>query len=109
MLDGFAAAARPLAEADLGYVLGAGTKDEALEGVVVGTVLGDAAMAAVRALARRELSGVRQAEETPTRPRTLTPRSNLSARVEPSRPACRTFRSRAYVQNTQFGSTSILS
>lgn len=68
LLDGFAAAARPLAEADLGYALGAGTKDEALESVVVGTVLGDAAMAAVRALARRELSGVRQAEETPAQP-----------------------------------------
>jgi DNA-binding transcriptional MerR regulator len=60
MLDGFAAAARPLAEADLAYALAAETKDEALEGVVVGTVLGDAAMAAVRALARRELSGQHQ-------------------------------------------------
>ncbi|MFE9748495.1 MerR family transcriptional regulator [Saccharothrix saharensis] len=60
LLDGFADAARPLAEADLGYALSAETKDEALEGVVVGTVLGDAAMAAVRALARRELSGTRQ-------------------------------------------------
>lgn len=60
MLDGFADAARPLAEADLAYVLAAGTKDEALEGVVVGTVLGDAAMSAVRALARRELSGQHQ-------------------------------------------------
>ncbi len=68
MLDGYAEAARPLAEADLDYVLAAGSKDEALEGVVVGTVLGDAAMAAVRALARRELSGVRQAEETPPQP-----------------------------------------
>ncbi|ROP37486.1 MerR family transcriptional regulator [Saccharothrix texasensis] len=60
LLDGYADAARPLAEADLGYVLGAGSEDEALEAVVVGTVLGDAAMAAVRALARRELSGTRQ-------------------------------------------------
>ncbi|QQQ78047.1 MerR family transcriptional regulator [Saccharothrix sp. 6-C] len=60
LLDGYADAARPLAEADLGYVLGAGSEDEALEAVVVGTVLGDAAMAAVRALARRELSGARQ-------------------------------------------------
>jgi DNA-binding transcriptional MerR regulator len=60
MLDGLAAAARPLAEADLAYALAAETKDEALEGVVVGTVLGDAAMAAVRALARRELSGQHQ-------------------------------------------------
>lgn len=68
LLDGFAAAARPLAEADLAYVLAGGTKDEALEAVVVGTVLGDAAMAAVRALARRELSGARKAEETPSDP-----------------------------------------
>ncbi|MFD1146328.1 MerR family transcriptional regulator [Saccharothrix hoggarensis] len=66
LLDGFARAAVPLAEADLDYVLAAGSKDEALEGVVVGTVLGDAAMAAVRALARRELSGLRAAEEAAT-------------------------------------------
>ncbi|PSL52356.1 MerR-like DNA binding protein [Saccharothrix carnea] len=56
-LDVLADAARPLAEVDLAYVLSAGSKDEALEGVVVGTVLGDAAMAAVRAMVRRELSG----------------------------------------------------
>ncbi|MEV8440232.1 MerR family transcriptional regulator [Actinosynnema sp. NPDC051121] len=65
MLDGFADAARPLAEADLAYVLAGGSKDEALEGVVVGTVLGDAAMAAVRALARRELSGTLQPDAPP--------------------------------------------
>ncbi|MCC8249679.1 MerR family transcriptional regulator [Saccharothrix luteola] len=72
LLDGFAAAARPLAEADLGYVLGAGSADESLEAVVVGTVLGDAAMAAVRALARRELSGTIQSTEPPTQPCTDT-------------------------------------
>ncbi|WP_447008364.1 MerR family transcriptional regulator [Saccharothrix isguenensis] len=64
LLDGFGRAAIPLAEADLEYVLAAETKDEALEGVVVGTVLGDAAMAAVRAMARRELSGRLAAEES---------------------------------------------
>jgi DNA-binding transcriptional MerR regulator len=68
LLDGFAVAARPLTEADLAYVLAAESKDGALEAVVVGTVLGDAAMAAVRALARRELSGIRQAGETPPEP-----------------------------------------
>ncbi|ONI92360.1 hypothetical protein ALI22I_04265 [Saccharothrix sp. ALI-22-I] len=61
LLDGLARAAWPLAEADLDYVLSAGSTDEALEGVIVGTVLGDAAMAAVRVLARRELSGRRDA------------------------------------------------
>ncbi|XVS68149.1 MerR family transcriptional regulator [Actinosynnema sp. CA-299493] len=65
LLDAYAAAARPLAEADLGYALSAKSTDEALEGVVVGTVLGDAAMAAVCALARRELSGLRHAEGPP--------------------------------------------
>ncbi|MEU4741274.1 MerR family transcriptional regulator [Actinosynnema sp. NPDC023658] len=67
-LDGLARAARPLAEADLEYVRGAETEDEALEGVVVGTVLGDAAMAAVRAIARRELSGQRATEDDPCPP-----------------------------------------
>ncbi|NUT50456.1 MAG: MerR family transcriptional regulator [Saccharothrix sp.] len=65
-LDGLADAARPVGQADLAYALGAESEDEALESVVVGTVLGDAAMAAVRALVRRELSGqLHAAEPTP--------------------------------------------
>ncbi|RKT53464.1 MerR family transcriptional regulator [Saccharothrix australiensis] len=62
-LDGYARACGPLAEQDLDYVLGAPTKDAALEVVVVGTVLGDAALAAVRRLARREASGRREDAE----------------------------------------------
>jgi DNA-binding transcriptional MerR regulator len=68
LLDGFGQAAMPLAEADMEYVLAAKTKDGALEGVVVGTVLGDAAMAAVRAMARRELSGRLTGEEDEPQP-----------------------------------------
>ncbi|MBB5808711.1 DNA-binding transcriptional MerR regulator [Saccharothrix ecbatanensis] len=68
LLDGFGRAAMPLAEADMEYVLAAKTKDGALEGVVVGTVLGDAAMAAVRAMARRELSGRLTGEEDEPQP-----------------------------------------
>lgn len=56
LLDDYARACTPLAEVDLDYVLRADTKDEALEGVVVGTVLGDAAMSALRAIVRREVS-----------------------------------------------------
>lgn len=59
-LDGYARAARPLAEQDLDYALSAPTKDAAMEIVVLGTVLGDAAFAVVRRLARREASGLRQ-------------------------------------------------
>ncbi|MEU5696378.1 MerR family transcriptional regulator [Actinosynnema sp. NPDC020468] len=55
-LDTYAEVCLRLAEADLDYVLGAPNQDAALEGVVVGSVLGDAAVAAVRRLARRELS-----------------------------------------------------
>ncbi|MEV0675736.1 MerR family transcriptional regulator [Actinosynnema sp. NPDC050436] len=55
-LDGYARAGTALAAQDLDYVLSAPTKDAAMEVVAVGTVLGDAALAAVRRLARREMS-----------------------------------------------------
>ncbi|GAA2668858.1 MULTISPECIES: MerR family transcriptional regulator [Actinosynnema] len=59
LLDGYARACLGLAEADLDYAIGDGAEpelDQALERVVVGTVLGDAALAAVRRLARREVA-----------------------------------------------------
>ncbi|MFI9817916.1 MerR family transcriptional regulator [Saccharothrix variisporea] len=62
-LEGYARAARPLAEQDLDYALSGPTKDAAMEIVVLGTVLGDAAFAAVRRLARREASGIRYARD----------------------------------------------
>ena len=55
-LDGYARACLPVAEQDIAYASGAPTQDAALEIVVVGTVLGDAALAAVRRMARREVS-----------------------------------------------------
>uniref|UniRef100_UPI0031D8AD09 MerR family transcriptional regulator n=1 Tax=Saccharothrix mutabilis TaxID=33921 RepID=UPI0031D8AD09 len=58
-LDGYARAAGPLAEQDLDYALSGRTRDAAMEIVVLGTVLGDAAFAVVRRLARREASGLR--------------------------------------------------
>ncbi|MBW4717490.1 MerR family transcriptional regulator [Saccharothrix obliqua] len=68
-LDGYAHAALGLARQDLAYALTAPTKDAAMEIVVVGSVLGDKALAAVRRLARRELSqrldrGERSGQET---------------------------------------------
>ena len=60
LLDDYARACLQLAEVDLDYVLRMDSKDEALEGVVVGTVLGDAAVAALRAMARHEVSERRQ-------------------------------------------------
>ncbi|ATE53185.1 MULTISPECIES: MerR family transcriptional regulator [Actinosynnema] len=58
LLDGYARLCGPLAEADLDYATdGPGgwvEREEALERVVVGTVLGDAALAAVRRLARKQ-------------------------------------------------------
>ncbi|MEU4807490.1 MerR family transcriptional regulator [Actinosynnema sp. NPDC023587] len=68
-LDGYARVCGKLAEQDLDYVMTAATKDAAMEIVAVGTVLGDAALAAVRRLARRELSAVRaRAEREEARP-----------------------------------------
>ncbi|QFZ17609.1 MerR family transcriptional regulator [Saccharothrix syringae] len=68
VLDAYARACVPLAEADLDYALGADSEDEALENVVVGTVLGDAAMAAIRAIARRETSERRKDTGSPPNP-----------------------------------------
>ncbi|WP_433270443.1 hypothetical protein ACQPZF_09790 [Actinosynnema sp. CS-041913] len=58
-LDGYARACSAIAEQDLEYVLAAPSKDAAMEIVVVGNVLGDAALAVVRRLARREASSRR--------------------------------------------------
>ncbi len=62
LLDDYARVGRTLAEMDLAYVLGMPSRDEVLEGVVVGSFLGDAAVAAIRRLARRDLSARRSAE-----------------------------------------------
>ncbi|MFC5059707.1 MerR family transcriptional regulator [Saccharothrix xinjiangensis] len=63
LLDGYARACAQLAEVDLDYVLRMASKDEALEGVLLGTFLGDATVAAVRAMARREVSERHAASE----------------------------------------------
>ncbi|GGP73331.1 MerR family transcriptional regulator [Saccharothrix coeruleofusca] len=58
LLDDYADACDRVAERDLDYVftLGAGTREEVLEGVAVGTVLGDTALALVRRMARQAVS-----------------------------------------------------
>lgn len=55
-LDNYARVCGPLAEQDMDYVLGAGAREEVLEGVVVGTVLGDTTLAIVRRMARHTTS-----------------------------------------------------
>lgn len=56
LLDRYAAAAGELAVAELGVVVGLPTDDGKIEGVVLGTVLGDAAMSALRRIAQEEVS-----------------------------------------------------
>lgn len=56
LLDDYAAAAGRLAEAELATVADVPTVDGKVEGVVLGTVLGDAAMSALRRLAQEDVS-----------------------------------------------------
>ncbi|WP_034270273.1 MerR family transcriptional regulator [Haloechinothrix halophila] len=60
--DTYCEAAESIADVDVGYVSGLGTVENVVEGVVVGTVLGDAALAAIRRLAHQNLSARRFAE-----------------------------------------------
>ncbi|WP_017577247.1 MerR family transcriptional regulator [Nocardiopsis kunsanensis] len=55
-LDSYAAAADRLAQADLEYVGGLTDVDELLEKAVIGTVLGDSLLAALRRLAQASIS-----------------------------------------------------
>lgn len=57
VLDAYAEAAERVAGADLEYVAHRGERDELVESVVVGTVLGDAVFAALRRLAHVDASG----------------------------------------------------
>ncbi|MFF9015545.1 MerR family transcriptional regulator [Streptomyces sp. NPDC014870] len=57
VLDTYAAAAERVAEADLEYVARTLERDELVEGVVVGTVLGDAIFTALRRMAHVDASG----------------------------------------------------
>ncbi|GAB6898062.1 MerR family transcriptional regulator [Kineosporia succinea] len=56
LLDRYAQAAALLAEAELGVIASLGDTDEKVEGVVLGTLLGDAAMAAMRRIAQEAVS-----------------------------------------------------
>ncbi|WP_461034403.1 MerR family transcriptional regulator [Streptomyces mayteni] len=56
LLDRYAAAASELAAAELAVVGEMGSTDGKIEGVVLGTVLGDAAMAALRRIAQEDTS-----------------------------------------------------
>ncbi len=54
--DEYAAACERIAEIDLGYVVAADKVEDVLERMVVGTVLGDAALVAIRRLAHQDAS-----------------------------------------------------
>ncbi|MFE9255849.1 MerR family transcriptional regulator [Streptomyces sp. NPDC006879] len=58
-LDDFAAASERIAEADLGYVARRVEREDLVERVVVGTVLGDALLAALRRMAQVDASARR--------------------------------------------------
>jgi hypothetical protein len=55
-LDDYAASAERIAEADVNAILARGEIDSMLEGVVIGTVLGDTLLAALRRLAQENAS-----------------------------------------------------
>ncbi|HEV7907607.1 MAG TPA: MerR family transcriptional regulator [Pseudonocardiaceae bacterium] len=61
-LDAYADACQGIAEADLDHVLRRTEVEDVLEGVVVGTMLGDAAIAALRRLAQQAVSARRLGE-----------------------------------------------
>ena len=56
LADAYAAPAEQIAAADLAAILGRQGRDSQLEGVVIGTVLGDALLAALRRLAEENAS-----------------------------------------------------
>jgi DNA-binding transcriptional MerR regulator len=56
LLDDYAEAAEKLAETEVRCVLGRGNEESILEGVVIGTTLGDTILAAVRRLAEADAS-----------------------------------------------------
>ncbi|MPY80439.1 MAG: MerR family transcriptional regulator [Actinophytocola sp.] len=60
--DNYCEAAAAIAEVEVGYVSELGTVENVLEGVVVGTVLGEAALAAIRRLAHQNVSARRFTE-----------------------------------------------
>lgn len=60
--DAYCDAAESIAEVDVGYVSDLGSVEKVLEGVVVGTVLGEAALAAIRRLAHQNVSARRFGE-----------------------------------------------
>ncbi|MCJ0868759.1 MerR family transcriptional regulator [Streptomyces sp. AP-93] len=57
LLDAYAAAAGPLADAELAVLARVPSTDGKVEGVVLGTLLGDAAMSALRRIAQEDASG----------------------------------------------------
>ncbi len=56
-LDAYAQAAERVAEADLSYVRGLGARDDVLEGVVIGMMLGDAVFGSLRRIAQAQEAG----------------------------------------------------
>jgi DNA-binding transcriptional MerR regulator len=66
-LDAYAEGCRHIAEADVAHVLGQAEATDVVEGLVVGTVLGDAVLCALRRLGRLEqlASGLQQPDAQP--------------------------------------------
>jgi hypothetical protein len=83
LVDGYADAAATIAARDVATILQRADRDSAVEGVVIGTVIGDTILAALRRLAQEHLSA--QAVEDPStgRPRQAKP----TAPKRPRRPA----------------------
>ncbi|WP_326816771.1 MerR family transcriptional regulator [Streptomyces sp. NBC_01762] len=69
LLDGYAAAAEPVARADLDYVGRRVAREDLVESVVVGTVLGEAMFSALRRLAHVDASARAYGDDGPREPR----------------------------------------
>ncbi|WP_406417838.1 MerR family transcriptional regulator [Streptomyces sp. NBC_00873] len=69
LLDDYAAAAEPVARADLDYVGRRVAREDLVESVVVGTVLGEAMFSALRRLAHVDASARAYGDDSPREPR----------------------------------------
>ena len=85
LADAYAAPAEQIAAADLAVVLARPTLDRKLEGVIVGTILGDTLLAALRRLAEENASA-RNAVVQDTRPGVIRAPTHGSSKSSPLLP-----------------------
>jgi DNA-binding transcriptional MerR regulator len=83
LVDGYADAAATIAARDVATILQRADRDSAVEGVVIGTVIGDTILAALRRLAQEHLSAQAVDDPRTGRPRQAKP----TAPKRPRRPA----------------------